>query len=129
MVGSLDDALLRLKGEILAPDWRLNERRAAGLLRALAVVEGDTRHRWPVLMVCAMARAAVDYLRPRGSAAPPAVLDFLKQVLAQLVIMREEDEPDSAREEEIMGRLYGRFIQLKARLASNPGNKRSGPGC
>jgi hypothetical protein len=128
MIDTLDDALLRLKGELLAPDWQLNDRRAVGLLRALAVVEGYTRLRRAVLMVCAMARAAVDYLRPRGSAAPPAVLDFLKQALAHLVVMLEEDELDSAREEEIMDRLYGRFMQLKAWLAANPGNKRSGAG-
>jgi hypothetical protein len=122
MINSMDEALLRLKGELLAPDWRLNERRAVGLLQALTVVEVDARQRRAVLTVCAMARAAVDYLRSRDLVAPPAVLDFLKQALALLVVLLEEDEPGAAREEEILGKLYGRFKQLKARLAAVPGN-------
>ncbi len=129
MICTLDEALLRLKGELLASDWRLNERRAEGLLQALALVEADSRHRRSVLVICAMARAAVDYLRPRGLATPPAVLDFLKQALAHLVALLEEDEPGSSREAEVLDKLYGRFNQLKARLAAGPGNNRAGSGC
>jgi hypothetical protein len=114
----MDEALLRLKGEILAPDWRLNERRAQGVLLALAAVEEEFRLRRPVLALCAMARAAVDYIRPRGASAPPAVLDFLKQDLALLVVLLEDEEPGSARETEIVDKLSGRFHRLKAQLAA-----------
>jgi hypothetical protein len=116
MMGTMDEALLRLKGEILAPDWKLNERRALELLRSLAVVETAARHRRPVLTICAMARAAVEYHSRRGGSEPPAVLDFLKQTLALLVVLLEEDEPGSARETEILDKLYGRFNRLKAQL-------------
>lgn len=119
---TLDEALLRLKAEVLAPDWRLNERRAAGLLQALAVVAAGCRGRRPLLGICGMSRAALDYHRARGEGAPPAVLDFGKQALAHLVALLEEEDSGATMEEETFARLHDRFQRLKERLRAGSGN-------
>lgn len=119
---TLDEAVQRLKAEILAPDWCLGERRALGLLQALTVVESRHRQRRVLLCLGGMARAAVAYLRSRGEAAPPEVLDFLKQALAHLVALLEEEEVETVRETEVFHKLHDRFQRLKAKLAAGAGN-------
>ncbi len=122
---AVDEAILRLKAELLAADWRLNDRRAALLRQALTAVDNAAGHRRGLRAIVGMARAALDYQERRQWQAPPAVLDFLKQALARLVSLLEEEE-EAAGEAEASARLHQRFLKLKSALAAGRGGMADG---
>ncbi len=115
---AVDEAILRLKAELLAADWRLNDRRGRFLRQALAAIDSACGWRRELRAITGMARAALDYQERRQWQAPPAVLDFLKQALAQLDSLLEEDGADEGRESEAARRLHQRFLKLKGELAT-----------
>lgn len=113
-----EEALARIKAEVLAADWRLNRRRAEGLRQALAVVAGELAGRRSLGHLVAMARAALASQERYGDSAPPAVLDFLKQNLARLADLLEDEVVSAERDAEIFNKVHARFLQLRLVLAS-----------
>lgn len=116
-----EEALTRIKAEVMAADWRLNRRRVEGLRLALAVVAGDLAERRSLGHLVAMARAALACQSRYGEEAPPAVLDFLKQVLARLADLLEDEVVSSERDAEIFNKVHVRFLELRLLLASGDG--------
>ena len=124
-----EEAVARIRAEILAPDWRLNQRRAATLAAALAVVGGDAGERKAFRYLLEMARVALAYQERHGQEAPPMVLDFLKAALAQVIAVIEEDHLSVERETEIFNKVHLSFIALKRQLARVRAEKSGGmPG-
>lgn len=119
-----EEAVARIKAEILAADWSLNRRRAAALTTALAVVEAGANGRKTFRYLLDMARAALIYQDKHREAAPPMVLDFLKQALAQVIVVLEEEQLSAERETEIFNKLHLAFLALKRQLA----RRREGKG-
>lgn len=121
-----EEAVARIRAEIIAADWRLNRRRAAALVAALAAVEADAGERKTFRYLLEMARAALAYLDKHGDEAPPMVLDFLKQALAQVISVIEEERLSAERETEIFNKLHLSFIALKRQLARGRAEKSGG---
>lgn len=113
-----EEARARIKAELLAPDWRLNRRRAEGLRLALAVVAGELAGRPSVGLLMEMAKAALDWQEGHGESAPPAVLDFLKQALARLTDLLEDEVISTERDAEIFNKVHARFLELRLLLTS-----------
>ena len=112
------EAVARIKAEILAPDWQLNQRRAAALAKALRVVEQMLAARRSPRLVLEMARAALAYHGRYGEAQGAVVLDFLKQALAQLIVFVEDDSIPAERAAEIFNKVHLAFLRLKRQLAT-----------
>lgn len=118
---SSEEARARIKAEILAQDWRLNRRRAEGLRLALAVVGGELAGRPSLGLLVEIAKAALVCQDRYGESAPPGVLDFLKQVLARLTDLLEDEVVSAERDAEIFNKVHGRFLELRLLLASGGG--------
>lgn len=110
-------AMARIRAEIMASDWRLNRRRAEGLRVALAAVESAADGSKAFRYLLEMTLVALAYQEKRGEEAPPMVLDFLKQALAQVVTFIEEEQLPAERGTEIFNKVHLSFINLKRQLA------------
>lgn len=117
---SLDDAVLRLKAEILAQDWRLSARRAARLEAAFSSLRGHFHDRKAIRAMLIMADNVLGYIKTHG-ATPPATIDFLKEAMAHVVSLHEDLVVDPKRDEETFQILYLRFNQLRERIRSKGG--------
>ena len=113
-----EEALARIKAEIMASDWRLNRRRIEGLRLALQVVSGGLSGRRSLAHLVATAEAALTWQERLGESAPPAVLDFLKHNLARLVDLLEDEVISAERDAEIFNKVHARFLELRFLLAS-----------
>jgi hypothetical protein len=118
MVMNRGEALARIKAEVMAPDWRLNQRRLEGLRLALAELAGGLGGRHNLGHLLAMAQAALVWQERYGESAPPAVLDFLKQALARLADLLEDEVASAERDAEIFNKVHARFIELRQLLAA-----------
>lgn len=116
------EALARIKAEVLASDWRLNRRRVEGLRLALAVVVGELAGRRSLGHLVEMARVALACQERYGESAPPAVLDFVKQVLARLVDLLEDEVVSAERDAEVFNKVHVRFLELRPVLALEGGS-------
>ena len=110
-------AMARIRAEVMASDWRLNRRRAEGLRIALAAVATGAKGQKSFRYLLEMARVALAYQEKHGEAAPPMVLDFLKQALAQVVTVLEEDDLSDEQGTEIFNKVHRSFLALKRQLA------------
>ena len=115
---SQEEALQRIKAEIVAFDWLLNQRRIDLLADAFAALKNALPGRRGYDYVMAMAVEALAYQERHGNEALPEALDFFKQSLAHLVTMIEEDELSQAREAELFHLVHGRFEVLKKKIAT-----------
>jgi len=113
-----EEAFQRLRAEILAQDWRLSSRRIEALFMAFDTLERVFEARKGPVYILGMARGALDYLKRRGDEALPAALDFLKEALAHLVSIYEDENMTAGREAELFNKAYERFNKLKERIKS-----------
>ena len=114
------EAMARIKAEIMAPDWRLNQRRAAGLRLALAALGDELAGRRSLGHLLDMAVVALACQERDGDSASPAVLDFLKHNLARLIDLWEDEAISRERDAEIFNQVHARFIKLRLHLAAGP---------
>lgn len=117
----MEEALARIKAEVLAPDWRLNRRRAEGLRLALSVVTGGLAGRRSLGHLVEIALVTLACQDRYGEEAPPTVLDFLKQVLARLADLLEDEVVSRERDAEIFNKVHIRFLELRPLLISGGG--------
>ncbi len=113
-----EEALARIKAEVMAPDWRLNRRRVEGLRLALAVVSVSLAGRRSLGLLVEIALVTLACQDRYGEEAPPAVLDFLKQVLARLADLLEDEVVSKERDAEIFNKVHARFLELRPLLTS-----------
>jgi len=112
---SLDDAILRLKAEIIAQDWRLSPKRIEQLEAAFTSLGEPFKGRKAPHAMLVMATNVLGYIKKRGPS-PPETIDFLKEAMAHLVNLHEDLTDDPGREEEILQSLFARFTTLKEKI-------------
>jgi len=63
----------------------------------------------------------LDWQECHGESAPQAVLDFLKQTLARLTDLLEDEVISTERDAEIFNKVHVRFLELRLLLTSGGG--------
>ena len=116
MINSAEEAIKHLKAEIMAQDWRINDRRLGMLDEAFKQLEPLFSERKSSRYIMGMAQGAMRYLKKHGERSLPDCLDFLKESLAHLVTIYERDDISPVKEVEIFNRAYARFRKLKQKI-------------
>lgn len=115
MTLSIEDAILRLKAEIIAQDWRLSPKRAEQLDASLLALRGHFKSKKAIHAMLVMAANVLGYIKSHG-ATPPETIDFLKEAMAHIVSLYEDLVDDPAKEDEIFQGLFVRFTTLKGKI-------------
>ncbi|MBA3014227.1 MAG: hypothetical protein KKD63_02325 [Proteobacteria bacterium] len=121
MTHAIDDAILRLKAEIIAQDWRLSPKRAEQLETAFASLRMHFANRKPLHAMLVMATNVLAYIKTRGNS-PPETIDFLKEAMAHIVNLHEDLADDPTHEEKLFRGLFTRFTSLKTKIQSKGGS-------
>jgi len=121
MTLALEEAILRLKAEIIAQDWRLSPSRAEQLEAAFASLRQHFAARKPIHAMLVMAANVLAYIKNRG-ASPPETIDFLKEAMAHVVNLHEDLSDDPEGEETLFRGLYSRFSTLKSKIQHRSGS-------
>lgn len=112
---SSEEAIQRLKAEIIAQDWRLSQKRADALEAAFACLKERFSERKATQALLFMAGSVVGYIKKRGDVLPAAI-DFLKEAMAHVVSLYEDLDFDVAKEEKIFNSLFQKFNKLKTTI-------------
>ena len=116
MIASAEDAVRQIKAELMAQDWRINDRRLALLEDSLRLLSPAFQGRKSSRYIMEMARGTMRYIRKHGERSLPDALDFLKECLANLVTIYEGGKISPVREVAIFNRTYARFRKLKQKV-------------
>jgi len=111
----VEDAIARLKAEVIAQDWRLSPKRVEQLEAAFTSLREQFQGRKPVHAMLVMATNVLEYIKTHGNS-PPETIDFLKEAMAHLVNLYEELVDDPAHEERTFQILFARFTTLKGKI-------------
>ncbi|MFA7382700.1 MAG: PilZ domain-containing protein [Desulfurivibrionaceae bacterium] len=118
MILSLDESIQKLKTEILSQDWSLSQKKIEPLLAALACLRNRFSNRKNALAILAMADSILLYAQKRQAPVPSEFIDLLKETLAHLVNMHEDDNFDQNKDTELCQRVYGKFAKLREKAAT-----------
>ncbi len=113
---SIDTAIAQLRAEIIAPDWQLSPQRITHLRAALTTLTSFFAERSHALALLKMASSVVDHIDHHEAQAP--ALDFLKEDMAHIVSLYEDDIVDADRDKDIVKRAYKRFRRLNISIAA-----------
>ncbi len=122
---STNAAIQQLRAEIIAPVWQLSPQRIIGLRSAFARLNSFFAHRTHALALLKMATSVVDHLEHHDNQSN--AVDFLKEAMAHIVSLYEDDEHDPHREKETASRAYKRFLRLNISLTKG-GTQPPNPG-
>lgn len=111
-----EEALRRLRAEIIAPDWRLTDSRISRLEAALVTLRLDMATRRDAVAVVTMAENVLLYIRRRQALDTYLLLAFLKEAVAQAVSLHEEAAPDPHQDARTFRAVYQRFQAVKRGL-------------
>lgn len=117
---SIEESIKKLKAEIIAQDWRLSPKRAAGLEEAFQCLRQRFKNRKATHAMLVMAGSVLDYIKKRGGK-PPETIDFLKESMAHVVNLYEDLTFDPEREELVFAGLFKRFQRLKNKIKVESG--------
>lgn len=112
---SVDNAILQLKAEIIAQDWRLSPKRVKQLEAAFCCLLEHFKTRKAIHGMLVMADNVLRYVNTHGTS-PPATIDFLKEAMAHVVSCHEELVDDASQEEAIFRSLFAHFSVLKEKI-------------
>jgi len=115
---SLDESILKLKTEILSQDWSLSQKKIKPLQAAFACLQNRFSTRKNALAILAMADSILLYAQKRQAPVPAEFIDFLKETMAHLVNMHEDDKFDQNEDAELCKRVYGKFTKLREKAAA-----------
>ncbi|MBU1639809.1 MAG: hypothetical protein KKG53_04920 [Proteobacteria bacterium] len=115
---SISTAIEQLRAEIIAPDWQLSPQRLTRLKAALFKLDSFFTNRSHALTLLKMAISVVGHLEQHGNQVN--AVDFLKEDLAHIVSLYEDDEYDPVKEKETADRAHKRFLRLNIYLAEDP---------
>lgn len=115
---SLSESVQQLRAEILAPDWQLSPQRIARLQAALRTLATFFHERPHALALLKMAASVLEHINSTGGAVRD--IDFLKEVMAHIVGLHDDDEPDRQRDQETASKAYKRFQRLGIELGKTP---------
>lgn len=123
---SIEDSIKKLKAEIIAQDWRLSPKRAAGLEDAFQCLRQRFKNRRATNAMLIMAGSVLEYIKNRGGN-PPETIDFLKESMAHVVNLYEDLTFDPEKEELLFAGLFKRFQRLKGRINTGGGSQTKSP--
>ncbi len=112
---SIEESIKKLKAEIIAQDWRISPKRAAGLEDAFGCLRQRFKNRRATHAMLIMAGSVLDYIKKRGGD-PPETIDFLKESMAHVVNLYEDLTFDPEKEELLFDGLFKRFQRLKGKI-------------
>lgn len=115
---TIEEAVQRVKAEIIAPDWRLNPRRIEALGEALACLKNRFRDRRSLKAILTMAGNVLLYIKAHGDHSPPDSIDFLKEAMADVVNLYEEAY-DPEQEEQVVKKVFTHFQGLKEKIKTH----------
>ena len=121
MILSLDEAILKLKTEIISQDWSLSHKKIEPLQAAFACLKNRFNTRKNALAILSMADSVLRYAQRRQEPVSPEFVDFLKEAMAHVVNMYEDGKLDPDRDAELYKRVYGKFARLKEKAAAEKG--------
>lgn len=110
-----DSAIEQMRAEIIAQDWQLSSQRITRLREAFAHLSAFFKNRSHALALLRMACSVLDHIDQQGCDEANA-LDFLKEDMAHIVNLYEDDEYDPERTEQTVRRAYKRFLRLNINL-------------
>ncbi len=110
---SIDEAISRLKAEIISQDWRLSEQRAAALAAAFACLQQRFRNRKAVHAILLMAGNVLTYIQRHGDRRVPETVDFIKEAMAHVVRCHESGSLDVEEDKRMLRAVYRRFTDLR----------------
>ncbi len=111
---STDEAIQQLRAEIIAPDWQLSPQRINRLKAAFARLNSYFKGRSHPLALLRMAASVIAHFEKDDS--QPNAIDFLKEDMAHIVTLYEEDEENPEQEKLIVSRAYKHFLRLNISL-------------
>ena len=123
----IDEAVRRLQAEIIAPDWRLNDKRIGGLREALAAMRQELSARREAASVVVMAENVLKHIAGRQGRVPHELTGFLKEAMAHTVSLYEAGGDDSVQDAAVFQRAYKRFQIVKGRVQGKIGKSSSAP--
>ncbi len=118
---SIEDSVKKLKAEIIAQDWRLSSKRAAGIEEAFQCLRLRFKNRKATHAILIMAGSVLDYVKKRGGN-PPETIDFLKESMAHVVNLYEDLSFDPEKEEQLFAVVFKRFQRLKDKIKDGGGS-------
>jgi hypothetical protein len=116
---SIEEAIQRIKAEIIAPDWRLSAKRIESLAAAFTCLQERFDNRKRLRNIITMAGNVLQYIKVKGDNSPPDSVDFLKEAMADIVNLYEEGGDDPEREERVFKKVLAHFQQLKEGIKSH----------
>lgn len=116
MILSIDDSIQKLKTEIISQDWNLPLKRIEQLEPAFSCLKQRFKTRKNVLAILTMGDNILQYVKKKGKAPTPDFIDFLKEAMAHVVNIYEDNKFDPESEEKIFKRMYSRFNSLRQQL-------------
>ncbi len=124
----VEEAIKRLKAEVIAQDWRLSPKRAASLEDAFQCLRQHFNTRKAMQAMLIMAGSVLEHIRKRNGK-PPETIDFLKEAMAHIVSLYEDLDDEPGREKAVFDSLFKRFQGLKQKLKSpnHPEDTKSSP--
>lgn len=117
----MEEAVRRLKAEIIAPDWRLTASRIELLKSALGTLRHALAARRDALAVVTMAENVLRYIKRHQALATYVLLAFLKEAMALAVSLHEEAAPDPDQDARTFRAAYQRFQAVKDSLQGRAG--------
>jgi len=117
----MDEAVRRLKAEIIAPDWRLTGYRLALLEAALGSLRDALAARRDAVAVVTMAENVLLYIKRHQALTTYVLLAFLKEAMALAVGLHEETAPDPDQDAWTFRAAYQRFQAVKRSLQGGAG--------
>jgi hypothetical protein len=120
---SSEEAIARLKAEIIAQDWQLPPRRIQPLEEAVTALRSNYPSRKHMLNLLSMTGSTLNYAKKHEGSVIPECIDFLKEALAHIVRMHEDTDTTAEEEKNVFDRLYLHFMLLKERIKSPTASK------
>ncbi len=108
-----------LKAETLSPDWALSPRRNENLRAAMDILNVFCHNRRYARGLVAMAQQLLCHLAA-NKVSGAGVIDLLKEVMAHIVTIVEQDEPDTVFERSTCGHCLRQLNRLGLSLQLKP---------
>lgn len=116
---TIEEAIQRLKWEIIAQDWSLSIKRISLLEEAFQFLKQHYTDRKPAYNILIMADSLLRYIKDQGDKIPSESIDFLKEAMAHIVNIYETEDLEAEKEEHLFKILYFRFKKLKKKIKSH----------
>lgn len=112
----MDEAVRRLKAELISPDWRLTGSRITLLEAALGSLRHALASRRDAVAVVTMAENVLHYIERHQALDTYVLIAFLKEAMALAVSLHEEAAPDQHQDARTFRAVYQRFQAVKSGL-------------